>query len=242
MKATGPGLRPAPAIFMGGAMSKKLGRPPRISRETVLDAAVEIASADPNGAVSIGAIARHIKVTPMAIYTYFASKDALMQALSQRLLEGFATDHPDGLEPVEALRAWSHAIRRHFLANPSLIRMLAWDGGHNSVAWLNSSEPMLAALGGLGLDDATFAQAVLWTWSTVLGAIQFEIHYRQFEPRLREEEAGQLVEPVRTDMAKIGVFQKQDGYLDRYFEFQIDRLVDALRQLSAKFAAADQKA
>lgn len=222
-------------------MSKKLGRPPRISRETVLEAAAEIASTDPNGSVSIGAIARHLKVTPMAIYTYFASKDALMQALSGRLLDGLDRGLAEQEPPMESLRSWACAIRRHFLANPSLIRMLTWEGGHNSVAWLNSSERMLSAIRSLGLDDDTYAQAVLWTWGTVLGAVQFEIHYRQFKPGLREDEAGQLVETVQADMAKVGGFLECEGHYDRYFDFQVDRLIDALGQLEPAVKEQVQK-
>lgn len=221
-------------------MSRKIGRPPRISRESVLVAAVEVAGADAAGAISIGAIARHLKVTPMAIYTYFASKDDLLQALSERLLDGFEVDFTPEAAPLERIRLWAMRVRRHFLANPPLIHMLAWEGGHNSVAWLNTSAPLLEAIGEFGLDDDTFAQTVLWTWSVVLGAVQFEIYDRRISPRLSEEEFARLSAPVRSGIGKVDAFLRREPFYAGYFDFQVDRLIDALAQLQLS-ASADTR-
>lgn len=223
-------------------MLKKLGRPPRISRETVLDASAEIAAADPAGAVSIGSIARHLKVTPMAIYTYFASKDELMQALSKRLLEGLVIDLSAEIQPLQRIRAWAEMIRVHFLANPPLIRMLTWEGGHNSIAWLNASAPLLTAIRELGLDEDTAAQTLLWTWAVTLGAVQFEIYYHQANPRISEKEMEELSDAVREDIRKIGDFFHCETQYERYFRFQIDRLIDALAALQCSSSAAAHQA
>lgn len=217
---------------MDALMSSKLGRPARFSRDGILAVAAEIAMADPAGAVSIGAIARHLKVTPMAIYTYFSSKDALLQALSEHLLEGLQFESPPGAAALERVHAWAVRVRQHFLLNPALIHMLSWEGGHNSVAWLNRSDFLIAALNDLGLGEAEFSQAVLWIWAAVLGAVQFEIYDRQANPRLSESEFESLSETVRDGVGKVDRFLRDDAHYERYFVFQMNRLEDGLRAMS----------
>lgn len=72
--------------------AKPRGRPARISRDMILDAAAALAEANPDELPSLNGIARALKISPMAIYTYFASKDELLQALSDRLLADFTLD------------------------------------------------------------------------------------------------------------------------------------------------------
>ncbi|HTH27953.1 MAG TPA: TetR/AcrR family transcriptional regulator [Sphingobium sp.] len=214
-------------------MSRKLGRPSRISRDAVLDAGVDVAMADPAGAVSIGAIARHLRVTPMAIYTYFSSKDELMQALSQRLLEGLDVTPSTAANPAERIRAWAYGIQRHFVANPALMQMLTWEGGHNSVAWLDRSACLISALEELGLKDEVLAKAILWIWGTVLGAVQFEIYDRQTPSRMNAQELAELSEVVRPGVGKVDAFLQDDNRYQNLFDFQMDRMMDGLMGLAA---------
>lgn len=154
-----------------------------------------------------------------------------MQALSQRLLEGlkFTCETP---EPIDRVRAWAVQVRQHFLLNPPLISMLYWDGGHNSVAWLDKSDFLISALQELGLEDVDFAQTVLWIWATVLGAVQFEIYDRRDNPRLSESEYALLSASVRDGISKVDGFLRDEAHYERYFEFQMARMLDGLRAMS----------
>ena len=67
------------------------GRPPRLSRDAILMAALDMLEREPGLAFSLNGLARALKVTPMALYTYFGSRDDLLQALTERLLSGRST-------------------------------------------------------------------------------------------------------------------------------------------------------
>ena len=218
--------------------SRRVGRPAVISRELILDAAQRIASADPLGAVSILAIARDLKVTPMAIYTYFASKDELMQALTGQLLEGLAIEAPADAASWQKIEIWAHALRRHFLRHPHLIRMISWEGGHVSVAWLNKSKVLFEAVEALGLDPEDFSRTVLWIWNSVMVAIQAELYFAQAPHRLSGEDLEQVDPTVRRRVRTVEAALLADEHGESFFKFQLARLTEALTSLSAKGAPA----
>ena len=63
---------------------KKRGARGTLNRDSVMDAALEIADRDGLDAVTIRAIAGRLSVTPMALYTYFSDKDALFEGMRDR--------------------------------------------------------------------------------------------------------------------------------------------------------------
>jgi hypothetical protein len=93
---------------------------------------------------------------------------------------------------------------------------------------LNKSASLVAVLEDMGFDDDTFAQTVLWIWATVLGAVQFEIFDHKANPRLSETEFAELSESVRTGIGKVNCFLMRETQHQLYFEFQIEKMMDAL--------------
>ena len=218
--------------------ARRVGRPAVISREMILETAQQIASRDPLGAVSILAIARDLKVTPMAIYTYFASKDELMQALTGQLLETLVVETPAQAAPWEKIEIWAHALRRHFLRHPHLIRMISWEGGHVSVAWLNKSKILFEAVEALGLDADGFSRTVLWIWNSVMVAIQAEIYFAQAPHRLSDEDLEQVEPTVARRLRSLEASLLADDHGEKFFKFQLARLTEGLVRLHARGAPA----
>ena len=67
-----------------------MGRTPQISREEVLAAALRLADDDGLEAVTMHAVARRLRVTPMALYRHVDDKNALLDGLVELLL----TEYP----------------------------------------------------------------------------------------------------------------------------------------------------
>src|SRR5690242_8978859 len=58
---------------------------PRLTREALVDAAMAIADEHGLEALSIRRLAKEVGVTPMAIYWHVADKEALLEALGERM-------------------------------------------------------------------------------------------------------------------------------------------------------------
>jgi AcrR family transcriptional regulator len=88
-----------------------------LTPEEILDAAEAIAAGDGFGALSMRAVAGRIGAAPMALYNHFATRDALVDALLDRVLHRFAPEPPTD-DWTEDLRRFAGAHRRLLAAHP----------------------------------------------------------------------------------------------------------------------------
>lgn len=214
-----------------GSRTNPRGRPARISREMILDAAARLSHNSPEEMPSLNGIARAMKISPMAIYTYFAGKDELLQALSDRLLADFTLEIPSGTDPLEALTLWAHAMRAHVLAHPQLINLLVWEGGHTSIAWLERAMPVAGALTRLGLAGEGLAQATLWVWHVVMGAIHVELRNRAMPQEMSMRELASLDPATRALLDDMLALTGAPDHADSFFAYQLERMRDGLRAM-----------
>lgn|GEM_PF-680992 len=211
------------------------GRPRRTSRGAIIDAAVALLRANPEAPLSLNATARALNVTPMAIYTYFASKDDLQQAVTEALFREFKIKTPKSMGPIEKIVLWSHAIRRHFLDRPELINLLVWEGGHVSIGWLERSAVVIDAVSELGFSDDETGEISLWIWQVVMGAINSELHALRTRPlTISDEELENLDAALRRRVSLVRKFGDRISFGDEFFTYQIDRMSDALKLLVEK--------
>lgn len=211
------------------------GRPRRTSRDAIIDAAVALLRANPEAPLSLNATARALNVTPMAIYTYFASKDDLQQAVTEALFREFKIKTPKSTTPLEKIVSWSHAMRRHFIERPELINLLIWEGGHVSVGWLERSAVIVDAVSEMGFSEHETGEITLWIWQVVMGGINSELHALRTRPMvISEEELESLDESLRRRINVVRKFGERVSFSDEFFTYQIDRMADALKVLVEK--------
>ncbi|HZY77306.1 MAG TPA: TetR family transcriptional regulator [Jatrophihabitantaceae bacterium] len=74
-----------------------------LSRETIVDRALEIADSEGTGAITIRRIAKEFAVTPMALYWHVQNKDELLAAMGDRFF--------DDLPPLVDSGPWSQRLR-----------------------------------------------------------------------------------------------------------------------------------
>jgi AcrR family transcriptional regulator len=100
-------IEPAPA--------RGRGRPRRLAREDVLDAAEDLLGAAGVGAISMRSVADRLGCPPMTLYSAFPSKRDLLDALAERLL-GRHDAFPDPTLPLpERVADWMARFRRAIL-------------------------------------------------------------------------------------------------------------------------------
>jgi AcrR family transcriptional regulator len=83
----------------------------------ILDAAEAIAARDGFGALSMRAVAASLGAAPMALYNHFATRDALVDALLDRVLHRFAPA-PASDDWAADLRAFARGHRRLLAEHP----------------------------------------------------------------------------------------------------------------------------
>ena len=112
---------------------------PALSRAAVLDGAVALADAEGLGAVTVRRLAAALGVTPMALYWHVATKDDLVAALADRVL--------DAVRVPEETGDWEEDLRAALLALVAALRP------HPQLAPL-VADRLLEHPGGLALSEA----------------------------------------------------------------------------------------
>lgn len=159
------------------------GRPPKVSVDEVVDAAIEMADADGLASLSMRALADKVGVGVMSLYTYVASRDDLVVLM---------VDQVHGRLPVPPmagdLRARLTLVADDVLAlhraHPWLLDVAgvrAWLGPHVGDRY----EWQLSAVEGVGLDDIEMDQTI-----TLVGGFAATIARAEHAVRRTERESG----------------------------------------------------
>ncbi|MEZ5239191.1 MAG: TetR/AcrR family transcriptional regulator C-terminal domain-containing protein [Microthrixaceae bacterium] len=159
-----------------------MSRVPRgtLSRERVVEAALELIDESGTEALSMPKLARHLGVGVMSLYTHVESKDDLLDAVVQRVLESLAP--PSGVDWAERIRSHFAALRSEFLAHPGLGAVFATKNVATE-AVLELLEENLADLTASGLPDREAVQLYYSCLAFTLGFVSWELpRTQQLEP------------------------------------------------------------
>ncbi|MEZ0067189.1 AcrR family transcriptional regulator [Streptacidiphilus sp. MAP12-20] len=171
-----------------GRRAGDTGRYGRLSRERVLDTALQVVDRDGLSALSMRRVAAELDVEAMALYRYANSKDGLLDGLVETLHDEIsqllATDAPDA-DPARHPSGpeWRHGIHRTAFAtyqvsrtHPNAVpllatRMLAVPLARRSPVVLRNHERVLALLADAGLSDRDAATAHQAITAWILGYV-----------------------------------------------------------------------
>lgn len=98
------------------------GRPPKVNREEIVDAAVSLADEGGLEAVTIRAVAARLGVAPMTLYGHVDGADELVDLVVGATIAGAVAKQPplDG-GGRSALVAFAHGLRGLFLEHPAVL-------------------------------------------------------------------------------------------------------------------------
>ena len=104
-------------------------RPQRITREGLLDAAIQIVDAEGLDALTMRRLGQAVGAVPAMVYRFFADKAELVEALADWIFAQAPERRPPvepqarpvQPAPLEQLRQVAHGIRRALLAHPALV-------------------------------------------------------------------------------------------------------------------------
>ncbi|KAA6212167.1 TetR/AcrR family transcriptional regulator [Streptomyces albofaciens JCM 4342] len=145
------------------------GRPARLSRDRIIEAALDIVTGEGSAALTMRRVAEALGSSPMSIYRHVRDKDELLVLLLDRIV----TDLPRPTLPDEprarllALLTWQ---RDELAARPWIVDVLArGDLMAPSALWL--LEEIYAAWQACGLSPEEAATANRIVWNFLLGGL-----------------------------------------------------------------------
>ncbi|MDQ4084801.1 MAG: TetR/AcrR family transcriptional regulator C-terminal domain-containing protein [Actinomycetota bacterium] len=223
-------------------MAAPKGRPraPRgsLSREAILDGAVSLLDERGPAALTMRSLAERLGVRPMALYTYFASKDQLLDAARDHILRDLDSRPAEG-EWADRLRSVGLALYRLLVAHPALIHLFATRplAGHEAA---EAAEAHLRVLRDAGFDRATAARAHLTLLHHVLGSATWDVRLnvgRDAESRRRRRAALRAMSgahyPTLVDLAPELV---DEAAGEQQFLFGLEVILDGLAALRPRGA------
>ena len=127
---------------------------PHLSREAIIRTALAIGDREGAEATSLRRIATELGVTPMALYRYVESKEALQDALLDLAYGEVDLPDPQTHDWWEGLATIAHSLRRVLIAHPAAAAITATRPGAGPNA-LGIVERILALLIRAGFDTET---------------------------------------------------------------------------------------
>jgi AcrR family transcriptional regulator len=129
---------------------RRRGRRPKLSQPAIVAAALDVLQEGAAKDFALSVVAQRLGVTAMSLYTYFPSRDALLDAMAEEVLKRFEPP-TRGAEPwTETVKAWLWSLRELFVRFPVASKVLAWDD-RVTVAWLKLWMPIVEILREQGL-------------------------------------------------------------------------------------------
>jgi AcrR family transcriptional regulator len=158
------------------------GRPPKITRQDVVDAAVALADQDGLAAVSIRGVAARLGVAPMTLYGHVTGADELVDLVVGATIAGAVAKQPPFSGGGRgALLAFAHGLRVMFLEHPAVLdayrRRPVQDPTGVAVA-----AGVLSSLMADGLDEDDAVGAYATVYAFVVGFVSLEIRSVDIDP------------------------------------------------------------
>ena len=137
---------------------------PQLDAEQIIDAAVAIFRDSGLDAVSMRSVSSRLGVSPIPLYSRIGNKDALIEAIADRLLVGVAPEPGRG-EPWDAYaRRWAQDLLAR-LRTTRDTRLILRPGRE---AYVDASRPLIEVMRNAGFaPDASVQACRLIIWATV---------------------------------------------------------------------------
>ena len=234
-----PDLRRRSQLLWDDRSQPTRGPKPGLTPDDVVQAAIQIADEEGLPAVTMNAVATRLGYTTMAIYRYFPSKEALLDAVIDA-----GTGSPPALTEPRAdwrteVTRWSHAKRASLIARPWLAELpfVAAPHGPNWLRWL---EAVVDPLASTGLSSAEVGEMLSVIDGYTRGASDTAISLARARARGTSDEEwaaavgadlGRAIGDPRFPKFAALLVSPSDGHprtMDESFDFGLSRVLDGI--------------
>ena len=168
--------------------SRRRGPRRSLTREQVVDAALDVVDEGGPAALSVRSVATRLGVNPNALYTYVESRAALERELVERVLAESDIDLLSAAAPSWRSRILNYAlaVRAAMLRHPA-VALLIMTAPMDGPSALLVGERLIEAFTEGGLEPADASRASYALMVQVLGFLALEVAETEARPPLPEE-------------------------------------------------------
>jgi AcrR family transcriptional regulator len=168
-----------------------------LSEERIVAEAVRMLEEAPLDAFTLRRLAKRLDAGVMSLYTYFPSRDALLNAVADHVFSQF--EPPTGAITWQSMvLEWLWATHRHFERYPIAPIVITWEG-RVCAGWLKTWLPVADALKQQGVEGTRLAFAMDWFSTTAMSFISSQINSQVF----RRSEAVTHVTRISTSERRL---------------------------------------
>lgn len=200
------------------------GRPPRATREQIVDAAIALLVAAPDEPLTMARVANAVGLTPMALYRHVKDRDELMDEVVGRILTERNAAIPRRGPWQDQLRAWVLG-GLEFLVPCSQVVQVVFAGG--SARWVHDAATLARILEQAGFADDDLAEMQVWIALSVGGYVMAEASRRKGPNVSATYAALAYLAPDDADRLA-GLIPKIERAFDHMHERFADRLIQTV--------------
>ena len=205
----------------GSPPAPRRGRPPRATREQIVDAAVALLRAAPDEPLTMARVASAVGLTPMALYLHFKDRDELMDDVVGRILMERNAAIPRQGPWQDQLRAWVLGGLDHLVPCSQVVQVV-FAGG--SSRWVHDAATLVRILEQAGYAGDELAEMQVWIALSVGGYVMAESSRRQGPNTPEVYAALAHLEPEDADRLAV-LIPAIDRAFDQIHERFADRLI-----------------
>jgi AcrR family transcriptional regulator len=174
------------AVVTPSTSGPRQGRPPKINRQDVVDAAVELADEDGLAAVTIRAVAARLGVAPMTLYGHVTNADELVDLVVGSAIAAAVAKWPKcEYDGRGALLAFAHGLRGMLLDHSAVLDAYRRRPVQDA-AGLAVTDGVVSALIADGLDQDAAIRTYAAVHAFVIGFVSLEIRPVEIDPSALE--------------------------------------------------------
>lgn len=151
---------------------RRRGRPARLSRERIIEAAVALLDSRSLEELSVQSVAEVLGASKMSLYHYFPNRDELFYAVAEQAFATFETPAPAGGWDEQLLN-WLRALQQHCDRHPYIFKVLGMESRLQS-SFLQATMPLNRILKQRGFSGRALAFASTWLVCNAMAIIKEE--------------------------------------------------------------------
>lgn len=214
------------------------GRKPTIDSARIVREAVALLAEDSLNGFTLNKLARRLGVSVMALYTYFPSRNALLDAAADHVFALF--ERPAARERwQDEVHDWLWAMQRHFERHPVGLDLLAWED-HVTAAWVRAWRPIADLLDRQDLKGARHSFAVDYFMHAAIATM---FSYRATRGLRVSEALSSVVGLAPADQRFIDEYARRIRGIDstQLLDFSFDQIVRGLEFIIAAPPCPDDR-
>ncbi|WP_164857291.1 TetR/AcrR family transcriptional regulator [Sphingomonas crocodyli] len=153
------------------------GRPKILDHDRIIAAALDMLTDQGLASFTLHKLALRLNVSVMTLYTYFPSRDALLNEVASTIFSSFEAP-ASGLPWREWMAAYLHELRHLFDRYPVGLHLIKFDGEVNP-SWMRVLIPLIRELSDMGLSGRQISITNNWIIRTSLALLIARISLRE---------------------------------------------------------------